>query len=315
MPSSRFLLLVTSAGVEDDSTSAPKEADESNAPSSRKHKVGALLAPVRMVTTTVRKAANAKTVEDSQAPELINRSAISGNFRTPKGRIISAEELCASADRTPVWLHGNFKTQSGATLTAEELCASLERMHTAKSRKDQQGSMTGAGAAIRSDQDLQSLIQEMYISKVISEGDEGRLVRVERVVMGDRELWVPVGQSGQPAQDSSAGDSASAAVADDQSSGGAAPLPRTMVDTSKVVWQVMWDDGTSGEFVVGTEASHSCLRVAGSIEGLEPPIPQALEAEHFVRMLEPVLLVDTGSRIRNRHLARLADALAGALQW
>ena len=31
--------------------------------------------------------------------------------------------------------------------------------------------------------------------------------------------------------------------------------------------------------------------------------------EHFVRMLEPIMLVDMGSRHRNRHLARLADTL------
>ena len=58
-----------------------------------------------------------------------------------------------------------------------------------------------------------------------------------------------------------------------------------------------------------------CLRyhqaasgAAGSPElSAEPPRPYP--DEHFVRMLEPVMLVDMGNRHRNRHLARLADTL------
>lgn len=89
---------------------------------------------------------------------------------------------------------------------------------------------------------------------------------------------------------------------------------------AKVVWEVLWEDGTSGDFVVGTEPSHTSLKVAGSPgegqaqDGSAAPPPELYPGEHFVRMLEPVLLVDTGNRHRNRHLARLAASLGSALQ-
>ena len=88
---------------------------------------------------------------------------------------------------------------------------------------------------------------------------------------------------------------------------------------AKVIWEVLWEDGTSGEFVVGTEPSHTSLKVARSPgegqgqDGSAAPPPELYPGEHFVRMLEPVLLVDTGNRHRNRHLDRLAASLGGAL--
>jgi hypothetical protein len=44
-------------------------------------------------------------------------------------------------------------------------------------------------------------------------------------------------------------------------SGGLNSLPRELVDAAKVVWEVVWDEGGSGQFVVGTEAAHTCLKV------------------------------------------------------
>ena len=46
----------------------------------------------------------------------------------------------------------------------------------------------------------------------------------------------------------------------------------------------------------------------GSGSSFEPS-PTCSGDEHFVRMLEPIMLVDMGSRHRNCHLARLADTL------
>lgn len=38
-------------------------------------------------------------------------------------------------------------------------------------------------------------------------------------------------------------------------------LPREMVSSGKVVWGVLFDNGETGEYVVGTEASDTCLKV------------------------------------------------------
>lgn len=106
------------------------------------------------------------------------------------------------------------------------------------------------------------------------------------------------------------------------------PMASKLLDSAKVVWEVVWDHGSKGDFVVGTEASHTCLKVVGDGSQLADeaaqltltarPLPSPTlgpRLETFVRMLDPVLLVDTGNRHRNRNLARLISPLQSALQW
>ena len=112
------------------------------------------------------------------------------------------------------------------------------------------------------------------------------------------------------------------------------PSSRTtskLIDSTRVVWEVIWDHGSKGEFVVGTEASHTCLKAVGGSVTWDPeetslsltattkisPSPTTIGSRHesFVRMLDPVMLVDTGNRHRNRSLARLISPLQSALQW
>ena len=53
----------------------------------------------------------------------------------------------------------------------------------------------------------------------------------------------------------------------DSGEGSSGPVPSELVDPGMVVWRVRWDDGGSGEFVVGTQASHTSLKVGSQGTG------------------------------------------------
>lgn len=96
------------------------------------------------------------------------------------------------------WLHGTYKTPKGRIITGEDLCQSLERMYTAYGDK---GEAAGAQKPApgtpppktMSQEEIDGVVNRLYSSKQISEGDEGKLVRVQLSFgEGGKELWVPV---------------------------------------------------------------------------------------------------------------------------
>eukprot|EP00798_Chlamydomonas_sp_ICE-L_P024055 gene24055-9627_t len=92
----------------------------------------------------------------------------------------------------------------------------------------------------------------------------------------------------------------------------------TVLDPKRVYWDVEWDDGTTGQYLIGIKEGDTSLQVLGSgayLDTVPTMAPQLAEREHYLRFLESVTLLDSGNLTINSNLAEMVAPFHKAIQW